>query len=192
MWERRDERWSGILATSCIIAKNATVLKQKPTPLSPYAIRSTKGCRYLPCTSHSSNRQSTSLLQTLFLRATDMEDFSRTIELQPDASEAQLGSQPTEIGENSNRAAFANDLGRWAVESRVVHLQHGTYQGKAATLISFEFIFRYSTAPNSFSRLGSADISISFEPHRTTCSNSVVGATGPTVVCFCPKLLQGH
>ena len=113
-----------------------------------------------------------------------MKSFRKQTEFEFDASNAQLGSKlPKEITKGSNRALF-KDIGKWAVESRVIHLQHGMYEGKAVSLIVFDFTFRYEESPSGLSRLESADIRISFDPHPDEHLDAAADIGEPSVVNF--------
>jgi hypothetical protein len=121
------------------------------------------------------------------------EIFSRTIEFEIDGSKAELSSgDPKEICEGSERALY-KELGNWGAQSRVVHLQHGSYQGRPATLLVFDFQFLFTEDKGS-GRFVKAEIQITFEAEPVQEKSSqrhVIGSHVPVVRNVSPKLLEG-
>lgn len=109
-------------------------------------------------------------------------EYSSTAELELDPSGLTLSAKtPKDITETSHRAT-RNSLHRWHTSGDVVHLSHGTFHGKPATLIIFKFRFLYDL--QSSARFSRAEVRLSFLPHGDK------GSGWPSVKQFGPRLVH--
>lgn len=115
-------------------------------------------------------------------------NFSSTVDLQVDTKSGHLGTRK-EIGPDSSHANQRN-LGRRGVRGNVVHLEHGIYADRPASLISMKFFFLHDGAQSS-GRFNKAEIRVSFDK---ILDEDIAPATAsvPAVKHFSPSLIQGR
>ncbi|EKG13626.1 hypothetical protein MPH_09235 [Macrophomina phaseolina MS6] len=110
------------------------------------------------------------------------EEYSSTTELEIDPAGLTLSAKtPKDITETAHRV-IRNSLHRWHTSGDVVHLSHGTFNGKAATLIIFKFRFIYDL--QSSARFARAEVRLNFFPHGDE------GGGWPSVKQFGPRLIH--
>ncbi|GME51973.1 hypothetical protein A1O3_03643 [Neofusicoccum parvum] len=110
------------------------------------------------------------------------EQYSRVTELELDTTDLKLSAKaPKDITEAAHRAV-RNSVHRWRTSGDVIHLSHGTFQSKPATLIVFNFRFMFE--PKSSNRFSRGEIRLNFLPAD--------GEDGswPTVRQFGPRLIH--
>lgn len=111
----------------------------------------------------------------------DDESFaSSTVELEVDNEALHLGVKPKELTETSARAV-SNNVGRSGVRGDVIHLQHGTYKGKPATLLAFKFQFQFEQ--NSTNRFSRAEIRVAFDSKTDPDARPAVRHYAPALIC---------
>ncbi|RYP02970.1 hypothetical protein DL765_010640 [Monosporascus sp. GIB2] len=114
--------------------------------------------------------------------------FSKVVELVPDELDCNLSTKPPhKIIEGSDRALFG-EHGRATLESRVVHLQRGVFDGRTAVLLAFEFQFIGSVLSSS-KRIVSADVDMSFDVEAITSSSPAHPSV--QVQNYSPALVEG-
>jgi hypothetical protein len=118
-----------------------------------------------------------------FETKTDASFTSSAVELEVDHEALHLGTIPKQLTATTARAA-SNNFGRANVTADVIHLQHSTLGGKPATLVAFNFQFRFDQrGTNRFSR---AEIRLAFNSHGTnpgTTPKPAVKHFGPALIC---------
>lgn len=118
----------------------------------------------------------------------EVNNFSSTVELQVDTNSGHLGTRK-EIGPDSSHAN-QRSFGRRGVRGNVVHLEHGTYAGGPASLISMKFYFLHDGAESS-GRFNKAEIRVSFDKILDE-DIAPEKASVPAVKHFSPSLIQGR
>ena len=116
--------------------------------------------------------------------------FSSTVQLRVDGKSGHLGT-PKEITSSTPRAA-SRDFADLGIRGTVTHLEHGIYESKPAALMALKSLFLFDTSASS--RFTKAEIRIAFDALQDpkTKEGKVLSSTTPTVIRFCPVLLQGR
>jgi hypothetical protein len=135
-----------------------------------------------------------SILLIIISPAMENTAFSRSVDLDLDPSANQLSARaPKEIHDGSQRALF-KQLGKWGVQSNIVHLHQGTCSGgEPASIIAFDFRFRHESGGSS-SRFAKVMIKVTFAsvPDGTELTSpDRLPPPLPVVKRICPKLLHG-
>ena len=118
----------------------------------------------------------------------ETDNFSSTVELQVDSKAGHLGTRK-EIGPNATHAN-QREFGRRGVRGNIVHLEHGVYAGRPASLIGIKFFFLHDGAESS-GRFTKAEIKVAFDKILDE-DIAPVSASVPAVKLFCPVLIQGR
>jgi len=118
---------------------------------------------------------------TIVATALDDQVFaSSAVELEVDNESLHLGVKPKELTETTARAVSSN-VGRSGVRGDVIHLQHGTYKGKPATLLAFKFQFQFEQ--NSANRFSRAEIRVAFNSTTNPDTRPAVRHYAPALIC---------
>jgi hypothetical protein len=122
---------------------------------------------------------------------------SSTVHFKVDSSSGRLGAEPAkELAAGSQRAESL-DFHKWGVRADILGLYHGTFEGKPASVVSFEFRFLFDDGGSG--RFSEAKIVTTFERLRKADKTSTSGKTNrlendddePVVKLFAPKLIDG-
>jgi len=92
----------------------------------------------------------------------DDDEYTRTVELEVDGATETLGDRLPRTVTDTERRVLLQQALHTRVSADVVALAHGTVDGQPASLVALRFQFSYP--PQSFSRLSSAKLTISFQP----------------------------
>ena len=120
--------------------------------------------------------------------------FSSEVPLQVDSEPNYLG--PTKAKEISSATprVDSRDLGDMGIRVTVTHLEHGRYDSKPAALIAFKSRFLFDSIGGS-SRFTKAEIRVVFDVPREgkrAREAAESSSLSPSVVRFCPALIQGQ
>ena len=117
------------------------------------------------------------------------------IDLEIDGSASQLGPQPPHEISGQDREQFhSQDFLKWGVRGDIVSLHAGTYHGRPASLMIFEFSFKFPTAVGNSSRFCEATVAATFKPH---CPDGNDGGSDtnspdfPALGIMSPKVIAG-
>ena len=118
--------------------------------------------------------------------------FSSKVPLLVDSKSNYLG--PAKEISNTAPRAESRNLGDLGIRATITHLEHGTYNSKPAALIALKSRFLFDSTSGS-SRFTKAEIRVAFEALRESKEargQVKTSSSTPTVVRFCPVLIQGR